>query len=126
MYTVDEVEDMLADRMAAVTTPPMRPGELEALLRRLLPTVLVPTPPPSPDTHGNGDFATAPTVGSTDTEAGTTASDWYYGMETLLQHLLPGTPVPVSRPRPAPVRRDWTTIVCFSCGKSGHGVGRCP
>ena len=22
-------------------------------------------------------------------------------------------------------RRDWTTIVCFSCGKPGHGVGSC-
>ena len=48
------------------------------------------------------------------------------GMETLLQRLLSGTPVPVTRSRPGPVRRDLTTIVCFSCGKPGHGVGRCP
>ena len=25
-----------------------------------------------------------------------------------------------------PARRDLTTIVCFSCSKPGHGVGRCP
>ena len=47
-------------------------------------------------------------------------------LETLLQRLLPGSPVPASRARPGPIRRDWATIVCFSCGKSGHGVGRRP
>ena len=46
-------------------------------------------------------------------------------METLLQHLLPGVPVANSRAR-GPICRDRAMIVCFSCGKSGHGVGRCP
>ena len=31
-----------------------------------------------------------------------------------------------SRTRPGPMRRDWAMIMCFSCGKTGHGVGRCP
>ena len=44
-------------------------------------------------------------------------------METLLQGLLPGIP---TRARPGPIRRYWATVVCFSCGKAGHGVGRCP
>ena len=35
------------------------------------------------------------------------------------------------RPRPrgrdrGPMRRDWAMVVCFSCGKEGHGVGWCP
>ena len=48
-------------------------------------------------------------------------------METILQHLLLlGTPTPVLRSSPVPARRDWTTVVCFSCGKPGHGVSRCP
>ena len=47
-------------------------------------------------------------------------------METLLQRLLQGTPVPDSQSRPGPSRRDWTTIVYLSCGKPGNGVGRCP
>ena len=47
-------------------------------------------------------------------------------METLLQRLLPGVPTLAPRVRPFPAHRAWSTIVCFSCGNSGHGVGRCP
>ena len=45
-------------------------------------------------------------------------------IETLLQNLLPGNLVPATRPRPGPMRRDWTTVVCFSCGKAGHSATR--
>ena len=47
-------------------------------------------------------------------------------METLLQRLLPSVPVADSRARLGLVHSDWAMLVCFSCGKSGHGVGRCP
>ena len=47
-------------------------------------------------------------------------------LETLLQGLLPGILAPAPRTRPGPICRDWATIVCFSFGKAGHGVGRCP
>ena len=72
------------------------PTKLESLLRRLLEGVHAPTPIPPPKT------------GITD-------------METLLQGLLPGILATALRPRPSPIRRDWATVVCFSCG-----VGRCP
>ena len=29
-------------------------------------------------------------------------------------------------PRQRPIRRDWSGVVCFSCGKSGHAATRCP
>ena len=29
-------------------------------------------------------------------------------------------------PQQRPTRRDWTDVVCFSCGKSGHTVTCCP
>ena len=42
VYTVDEPVCMLADWLVvAVTAPPVGPGDLEALLRRLLPTAPV-------------------------------------------------------------------------------------
>ena len=47
--TVDEPACVPADRvMAAVTVPPVGQGDLEALLRCLLPTSPVQTPPPCP------------------------------------------------------------------------------
>ena len=47
-------------------------------------------------------------------------------LETLLQGLFPGILAPAPLTRPGPIRRDWATIMCFSCGKAGHVVGRCP
>ena len=65
VYTMDELACMPADRVvAAITTPPVEPGNLEALLRCLLPTAPVPTPPPRADTHIYQNFAGTPTVRS--------------------------------------------------------------
>ena len=94
--------------VTAVTVLPAVPDQLESLLRRLRRP-----PPPKP----------IPTE-----------------LESLLQRLLAGVPAPkptpppktgitdmeTSRVRPGPVHRDWATVVCFSSGKSGRGVGRCP
>ena len=73
---------------------------MEALLKRLLSGVPVSTSTPSPHT-------------------GITR------METLLQHLQPGVLSPVTQARLAPARRDWSTMMCFSCGKPDLGVGQC-
>ena len=29
-------------------------------------------------------------------------------------------------PKQRPVRRDWSDLICFSCGKAGHAATRCP
>ena len=47
-------------------------------------------------------------------------------IETLLHNLLPASPSLASWTEPGPVHRDWATVVCFSCGKPGHGATRCP
>ena len=45
-------------------------------------------------------------------------------LETLLRQLLPNKVVPALPPKPVPTELE--TLVCFSCGKAGHGVSQCP
>ena len=97
---------MPADRVvAAVTAPPVGPGDLDALLRCLLPTAPMQTPPPRSiptemeillERLQSGAPALTPTP---------PPQTGIMGMETLLQRLLPGTPVPDSRSRPGPACR---------------------
>ena len=47
-------------------------------------------------------------------------------IKLLLQNLFPGTLASAARMQPRPMRRDWATVVCFSCGRAGHGATRCP
>ena len=46
------------------------------------------------------------------------------GLENLFR--LSGQRTSLQHPRQGSVRRDWNTIVCFSCGKAGHSATRCP
>ena len=92
VYTVDEPAYMPADQvMAAVTAPPVGLGDLEALLRRFLPTPPVLTPPPWPipteiEMLQECLLSGVPTP-TPPPQTGIT------GMETLLQRLLSGMPV---------------------------------
>ena len=50
-------------------------------------------------------------------------------IEFLLQSLLPGiraSAARTQRTQPGPMQWDGATVVCFSCGKAGHGANRCP
>ena len=127
VYTVNEPACMPADQVVvAVTAPPVGPGDLEALLRSLLPSAPVQTLPPHPvptEMEILLERLLSKALELLPTLPPRTAIT---GMETLLLHLLPGTRTQASRPLPVPARRDWTRIVCFSCGKPGYGVGRCP
>ena len=70
---MDEPACVLADRVvAAVTAPPVGPGDFEALLRRLLPTTPVQTPTEL-------EIAGTSTVWSASTDADTAGMDWQYG-----------------------------------------------
>ena len=117
VYTVDEPVGIPADRVvAAVTTPAVESGNLEALLRRLLPTALVSLlPPQSIPTDMELLLQRLLSGVPAPTPSPQTG---IAGMETLMQRLQPKTPILAAR-------RDWSMMVCFSCGKPGHGVGRC-
>ena len=48
-------------------------------------------------------------------------------LEQMLRSLLDGQRQRQRQPpRQRQQRRDWTDVVCFSCGKSGHTATRCP
>ena len=47
-------------------------------------------------------------------------------LEMRLQTYLKGKQLPNQQFRPRPVRRNWSEVKCFSCGKTGHSVTRCP
>ena len=121
IYTVDEPGCGLDDRMvAAVTVPPVVQDHLETLLRRLLPTPSVPAaPPPKTIPTELESLLQRLLAGVPAPKPTPPAKTGITDMETLLQRLFPSVPVADSRALLGPVRRDWATIVCFSCGKSG-------
>ena len=48
-------------------------------------------------------------------------------LEQMLRSFLDGQPQRQRQPpRQRPTRQDWTDVVCFSCGKSGHTATHCP
>ena len=102
-------------------TPPV---EL-TLLQRVLLSVPEPAPPPCP-APGGMETMLKRLLLLTPVPASTPWSAFTVRETGPLRPLPPGTPTSVPRLSPILTHKDWTTMVCFSCGRSGHGVSRCP
>ena len=48
------------------------------------------------------------------------------GLEEMLRSYFTGLPSTGLGQRSRPLRKDWSDMKCFSCGKSGHSATRCP
>ena len=97
-YAVSDADsDSEATRVAVVTEQRSGQNQLEDWLRWVISTAEPPAPKPEvPD------------------------------VEKLLRSFLDGQRQRQWPPPPPPTRRDWSDVVCFSCGKSGHTATRCP
>ena len=94
------------------------------MLQWLLAGPAVPAPPPKPEPPTVEQLLKHLLAGAQARKPAPAVATGSSDIETLLQNLLPGNLAPATRPRQ--MRRDWATVVCFSCGKAGHSATRCP
>ena len=111
--------------VAEVTGQKSKPLQLEDMLRRMLTTTELPAPKPEVseikkllqqlvrETQSQSTTVVSPPVPTT--------------LEHMLRSFLDGQRRRQRQPpRLQPSRRDWTDVMCFSCGKPGHAATRCP
>ena len=115
-------------RVVTVNKPNSSVDQSEELLKKLL-AVLTPTVSPP---------ATAPELSPMDKLVQLLLSETAKrepvpptpveppGLETLLQTYFAEQQSPRQELRFRPVRRNWSDVKCFSCGKTGHSATRCP
>ena len=108
--------------IAAVTSPSVRLADLESMLKRLLLDIPAQAPPPlsaPTDLEQDDMIRLLPVVPAQAPPPHSAPTD----IEAMLKRLLPGTPTRAQQPRPVTARRDWSSVLCFSCGEYGHRVG---
>ena len=112
-------------RVAEFTRQKSKPHQLEDLLRRVLTTAERPALKPEvPDVEKLLQQLVRETQSQPTTVVNPPAT-------TTLEQMLRSFLDEQRRrqrppPRQQPSRRDWTDVMCFSCGKSGHAATRCP
>ena len=128
-FVVGESDDGVDDvRVATVNQPKSPPDQVEELLRRLLTSMAppVPVPAPVPEAPKVERLLQRLVAESQRRPPAPGIRDEPGGLEKLLQSFLSGQQISGQQSRQRPARRGWNDVVCFSCGKAGHGANRCP
>ena len=112
-------------RVATVTGPRSSPNQLEDLLRRVL--ALAEPPVPKPEVPAVEKLLQQLVRETRSRPPAVVSPPVQTDLEQMLHSFLEGQRQRQGPPpRKRPARRDWTDVVCFSCGKSGHAATRCP
>ena len=110
------------------TEPVCVVDQSEELLKKLL-AVLTPTVPPparAPDLSSMDKLVQLLLSETAKREPAPPTPAEPPGLETLLQTYFAEQQSPRQGPRFRQVRRNWSDVKCFSCGKTGHSATRCP
>ena len=99
---------------------------LESLLQHLLPTPVV-SPPKVTPIPSELELLIQRLIGNDrPVQPAPMGRSGFTDMEVLIQKLLPVGPSTLEQPPREPGRWDWSSVVCFLCGKPGHAASRCP
>ena len=114
--------------VVTVNKPNSPVDQSEELLKKLL-EVLTPTAPPparAPDVSPLEKLVQLLLSETAKREPAPPTPAKPPGLEALLQKYFTGQQSPRQGPRFGQVRRNWSDVKCFSCGKTGHSATRCP
>ena len=114
--------------VVTVNKPSSPVDQSEELLKKLL-AVLTPTVPPpvrAPDLSPLDKLVQLLLSETAMREPAPPTPAEPPGLETLLQTYFTEQQSPRQRIRFRQVRRNWSDVKCFSCGKTGHSATRCP
>ena len=119
-YVINDLDKVVDEiRVAAVIKPKSTTDQMEELLRRLLVGVTTPIPVPAlvPEVPVVEKLLQHLVTETQIRQRAPVAASEPAGLESLLRSLLSGQTAQAPQPRQGAFRRDWSALVCFSCGE---------